>query len=265
MPDVLRGDATGTTLAALDLGSGAVALGSVEDNALRTVADIPAATYIVFDAKGRLLAAHRGGAMIIDATRRKTAELAVNPAAGPATDVATDPGGDYAFVEQPLRGVVSVFDLHKAALLTVLHLPAPLGRIVPSQDSQFVIVPSGDKSITVISNWTLKERARVAVGVEPDGVGLALFQSVVTIVSQAAREVVLYDLSGEHRIAEIPLPGRPGLAAASTDGSKLYVTLPDTGKVAAINLTLGRIDHVIDDVGVGVSTIIPAVGSGYCH
>ncbi len=264
-PDVLRSDATGATLAALDPGSGAVALGSIENSALQTVAGIPAATYIVFDPKGRLLVAHQGGATIVDATRRKVADLAVDPANGPVTDVAADPGGEYAFVEQPLRGVVSVFDLRTAARLTVLHPGAPAGRIVPSQDSQFVLVPSGHRSISVVSNWTLKEKARIVVDIEPDGVGLALFQSVVTMISQSARRVILYDLPDEQQTADIPLPGRPGLSAASSDGSKLYVTLPDTGQVASISLTLRRIEHVIDDVGTGVSAIMPAVGNGYCH
>jgi hypothetical protein len=265
VPDVLRSDVTNTTLAALDLGTGAIALGSIEDTALQTVADIPAATYIVFDAKGRLLAAHQAGATIVDTTRRKVAELAVDPTNGTVMDVAADPGGDYAFVEQPLGGVLSVFDLHQAARLTVLHLPAPLGRIVPSQDSQFTLVPSGYKSISVVSTWTLKEKVRVGINVEPDSIGLALFQSVVTIISQSAQKVVLYDLRDEHQTAEIRLPGRPGLGAASPDGSKLYVTLPDTGQVASVNLTLRRIDRLIDDVGVGVSTIMPAAGNGYCH
>lgn len=265
VPDVLRSDTFGATLAALDLGTGAVALGSIEDSAFQTVADIPAATDVAFDAKGRLLVAHQAGATIVDAKRRKVAELAVDPGNGQMMDVAVDPGGDYAFVEQPLGGVVSVFDLHKAARLTVLHLPVPLGRIVPSQNSQFVLVPSGYKSISVVSTWTLKEMARIGIDVEPDSIGLALFQSVVTIISQSAQKVILYDLRDEHQSGEIRLPGSPGLAASSSDGSKLYVTLPDAGQVAVINLTLRRIDRLIDDVGIGVSKIVPAIGNEYCH
>jgi DNA-binding beta-propeller fold protein YncE len=149
--------------------------------------------------------------------------------------------------------------------MAMLHLPPPLGRIIPSQDSQFVLVPSRHGSVSVVSTWTLKETARLDLGVEPDSIGLALFQSVVTIISQAARKVILYDLRDEHRIADIALPGRPGSGAVSPDGSKLYVTLPDTGEVAVINLTLRRIGHIIDGAGAGVSVIIPAAGNGYCH
>ena len=265
VPDVLRSDFTGATLAALNLGSGAVAIGSIEDSAFQAVSDMPPVTRIIFDVRGRLLATHENGATIIDASGRKAAELAVDPADGRAIDIAADPGGDYAFVEQPIGGVVSVFDLHQAARSAVLHLPTPLGRIIPSQDSQFVLVPSGHRSISVVSTWTLKETARLDLDVEPDSIGLALFQSVVTVISQSARKVILYDLRDEHRTADIGLPGRPGSGAASPDGSKLYVTMPDTGQVAAINIALRRIDHIIGGAGAGVSLIIPAAGNGYCH
>ena len=124
-PDVLRSNSTGTTLAALDLRTGKIS-SSTESGAFQTVPDISGATYIVFDAKGRLLAAHQTGVAIVDATGHEVAELAVDRANGPVTDVAADPGNEYAFVEQPLRSVLSIFDVHSAKRLAVLHLPAPL-------------------------------------------------------------------------------------------------------------------------------------------
>jgi DNA-binding beta-propeller fold protein YncE len=266
VPDVLRSDRTGTAIAAMDLSAGKVALGSIASGAFRTLADVSGATYIVFDAKGRLLVAHHAGATIVDATeRRVVAELPVDNAKGPVTDIAVDPGSEYAFLEQPQEGILSIFAAHNARRVAVLHLPAPLGRIIPSEDSQFVLVPTGGKSISVVSTWTLNEKARARIGVEPDSVGLAFFQSVATIISQSKQEIILYDLWTNHLIGEIRLPSRPGLGAASSDGSKFYVALPDTGQVASINLASRRIDHLIDDVGVGVWTVVPAVGNGYCH
>ena len=133
-------------------------------------------------------------------------QLVVEFANGPVTDVAVDPGGEYAFVEQPLRGILSIFDAQKAMRVALLHLPAPLGRIIPSQDSQFVIVPAGEKSISVVSTWTLSETARANLNTEPDSVGLAFFQSVATIISQSARKVILYDLWTKHLIGEFNCP-----------------------------------------------------------
>ena len=265
VPDVLRSDRTGSALAVLDLHAGKVSLSSTGSGAFQMVPDISGATYIVFDPEGRLLVARQGGVTIVDATERPAVQLVVEFANGPVTDVAVDPGGEYAFVEQPLRGILSIFDAHKAMRVALLHLPAPLGRIIPSQDSQFVIVPTGERSISVVSTWTLNETARANISAEPDSVGLAFFQSVATIISQSARKVILYDLWSKHLIGEIQLPGRPGSGAASADGSKFYVTLPDTGQVASIDLTTRRIVRLIDGVGGGVWTVVPAVGNGYCH
>ena len=100
---------------------------------------------------------------------------------------------------------------------------------------------------------------------EPDSLGLAFFQSVATIISQSAQKAILYDVWNKRLIGEIRLPGRPGLGAASSDGAKFYVALPDTGQVATINLTTRRIERLIDNAGAGVWTVVPAVGSGYCH
>jgi hypothetical protein len=265
VPDVLRSDRTGSTLAALDLHSGKVSLSSTASGAFHAVPDISDASYIVFDAKGRLLVARQSGATIVDSAGRRVAELAVDRADGPVTDVAADPGGEYAFVEQPLRGVVSVFDIHNAVRVSVLHLPTPLGRIIPSLDSQFVVIPAGEKSISVISMWTLKEKVRFDVGVAPDSLGLAFFQSVAVIIGRSEQGVFLYDLWNNRSIGGIRLPSRPGSGAPTSDGSKFYVTLPDTGQVAAINLATRRIDHLIDGAGIGVWTVVTADGNGYCH
>ena len=101
-------------LAALDNDSGRIALGTAQSSEFRLVADLTGVTYVVFDAKGRVLAAHPAGVAMVDATGRRVGELPVETANGPVTDVATDPGGQFAFVEQPTTGVLSVFDLHHA-------------------------------------------------------------------------------------------------------------------------------------------------------
>jgi hypothetical protein len=272
-PDALRSDRTGSTLAGLDRHAGKVSISSTGSGTFQIVPDISGATYIVFDTKGRLLVAHQGGVTIVDATERSAVELVVESADGPVTDIAVDPGGEYAFVEQPLRGILSILMRIKRCSVALLHLPAPLGRIIPSQDSQFVIVPTGEKSISVVSTWTLSETARANINAEPDSVGLAFFQSVATRISQSGRKVILYDLWSKHLIGEIQLPGRPGSGAALADGSKFYVTLPDTGQVASIDLAARRVNPFdrrrrrrrLDDGPGGWEWILPLKRAGICH
>jgi hypothetical protein len=264
-PDVLRADRTGTTLAMLDRDDGKVAVGTANSGEFRLVSGLTGVTYMVFDAKGRVLAAHPAGATIVDATGKSVGELPVDAANGPATDVATDPGGEYAFVEQPTSGVLSVFDLRHANRRTTLRLPAPLGCIAPSLDSQFVLLPIGGKSLASISMWTLREKARFHLDITPDRVALALLQSIAVVTDRSDRELLLYDLWREQRSAEVRLPGQPGEGTASNDGGHYYVALPATGQIASVNISTGQIARLIDNVGIGVQTILSAAGENYCH
>jgi len=264
-PDILRTDRTGTILAALDTDNGRIALGTAQSSEFRLVPNLTGVTYVVFDAKGRVLAAHPAGVAIVDATGRRVGELPVETANGPVTDVATDSGGQFAFVEQPTTGVLSVFDLHHGTREIVLHLPGPLGRVVPSLDSQFVLVPIAGKSIASISMWTLEEKARIHLDLNPDGVGLAFLQSIAVVTSRSDRKVLLFDLSRERVNGEVRLPSPPGAGIPSNDGTRFYVALPDTGQIASVNVITGQLDRFIDNVGIGVQTILPATSEGYCH
>src|SRR4051794_25133697 len=193
-PDAARADPTGTALAVLDHGSGKIAVVMVATGQVRLIPNITDAVCVVFDAKGRLIGVRPSGAAILDTAGRQIAELGADRADGPVTNAATDPGGEMVYIVQPAHGVLSVFNLHTTTRTAVLRLPAPLGQVVPSPDSQFVLVPSGTRSIAVISNWRLRERPQIATDASASIVGLALFQSVVVTLSSPGREAVLFDL-----------------------------------------------------------------------
>jgi DNA-binding beta-propeller fold protein YncE len=265
IPEVLRADRTGTKLALLDPRAGSVALMSVASGAARPISEVEGITSVVFEPAGRLLAAGRNGVAIVNAAGHRDAQLTVDPADGPVTEVAVDPGGEYAFAVQAQRGVLSAFDLHNLAPVAVLRLPPPLGRILPSPDSQFLLVPIGGNGVAVVSMWTLKETDRIRASGEVGSVGLALFESVVTIISRRQRRLLLYDLQDRHVIADLRLPGVPEQGAESFDGLKFYVALSESSQIAAVHLA-GRLTvHLIDGIGSGVSALVPAVGLSYCH
>jgi DNA-binding beta-propeller fold protein YncE len=198
-------------------------------------------------------------------TGRQIADLGVDRADGLVTNVATEPGGELVYVVQPAHGVLSVFNLRTTARAAVLHLPAPLGQIVPSPDSQFVLVPSGARSIAVVSSWTLRERARTVTNEPLSIIEIALFRSMMATISPPGREAVFLDLWKQRAAPRISLPGSASAGAIGPDGLKVYFALPDTGQVAVVNVYTGRIQHLIDNIGGGVSKIVPAVGNGFCH
>ena len=266
IPKVLHSNTTGTMLAILDPGAGSLALLPVRGGPAWPVPNVNDVNYVAFDVKGRLLAAHRSGVLVANAAGQREAELVVDPTNGAVTNVAADPGGEYAFAVQSEHGVVSVFDLRNTMrMLAALRLPVPVGGIVPSPDSQFLLIPVGGRAVASVSMWSLRETARIQGTATTSSVGLALFQSVAAIISRPERRLLLYDLRDRHEIAELRLPGTPEGGSSSPDGLKYYVALPDSGQIAAVNLVNRPTLHLIDGVGVGAWTVVPAVGINYCH
>lgn len=265
VPRILQVNKTGTMLAVLDPEAGKVALLRVADGKNVPIANLEDARYAAFDPQGDLLVAHGSRVTIIDAADQASVELGVDPVAGPITHLATDPGGEYAFVVQGEGGVLSVFALRSKTRAAVLRLPPPLGHVVPSADSQFILIPVGRHAVSIVSNWTLQESGRVEVTGETGSVALALFESVVAIAVEPGRRLFLNDLRDRHSLADLRLPGPPAFGAASPDGTKYYVALPDTGQVAVVELTRRPTAVLIDGAGLGAWAVVPAVGVALCH
>jgi DNA-binding beta-propeller fold protein YncE len=262
-PRVLGTNKIGNRLVALDPDAGKVVLIPVYDRRVVSVVDLSGARYAVFDPRERLLVAHNAKVAIINATGQHTAELIADPTDGPITHLATDPGGEYVFAVQ--RGVLSIFDLRNEKRAAVLRLPAPLGRVVPSADSQFALLPVGGHALSIISNWTLQESHRIEVGGPPVSVGLMLFQSVAAIAVEPGHRLFLYDLQHRHPLANLRLPGTPEFGASPSNGTTYYVALSDTGQVAVVDLSEHMSLRSIDGVGRGAWAVVPAIGDAYCH
>jgi len=272
VPRILQANRTGTMVAVLDPELGEAALLQVAGGPPMPISGVKAARYAVFqppnaafDREEHLLVAHGTRVAIVDVRGERNGELTADPDSGSITHLATDPGGEHAFVVQGERGVLSVFGLRDRTRAAVLRLPAPLGRVVPSADSQFALVPVGGDMVSIISNWTLQESGRIKVAGEARSVGLTLFQSVAAIAEMPGRRLLLYDLRDRRAIADLQLPGTPEFGATSPDGGRYYVALSDTGQIAVVNLTEHPTVRLIDGVGLGAWAVVPAVGDAYCH
>jgi DNA-binding beta-propeller fold protein YncE len=262
-PRLLQVNRAGSTLAMVDPDVGAVALMSVAGGEIWPIPNINDVRYAVFDPSGRLLLAHGSNVSIVDLAGQTREELVADSAEGPITHLVTDPGGENAFVVQGERGVLSIFELRTRTRAVVLRLATPLGRVFPSADSQFVLVPAGRHTVSIISNWTLRESGRIDVKGKTMSVGLMLFQSVAAIAAEPG-QLLLYDLRDRHPVADLRLPGTPAFGAASPDGLKYYVALPDTGQIAVVDLSERPAVRLIG-AGVGAWAVVPAMGNDYCH
>ncbi len=266
-PVFLQLNRTGTVLAVADPDAGTVELVRPVGGPAARVTGLPGVRSMAFTADGRLLVAHGSRIGVIDAAAgRLVAELPSDARDGPVRQIVTDPGGGAAFAVQGDQGILSIFDLETATRASRLRLPPPLGRMLPSGDSQFVLIPvAGGRAMSVISTWTLKESVRIPLSAEASGLGLGLFQSISVATSRNTRSAQSIDLRDRRRLAHLPLPGVPEGGAASPDGLKFYVALSDTGGVAVIDLRHSTVSRIIEDAVQGASNTVPAVGAGYCH
>ncbi len=266
-PIMLQVERTGTVLAVGDPVAGAVELIQLSKASTVMASGLQGLQSIAFDVGGYLLAAHDHKLAVLDTqTGRMVTEFVIEEGNGPVTHVATDPGGDYAFVLQADRGILSVFNLKKLTKAAHLVLPLPLGGALPSADSQFMLVPiAGGRALAVVSTWTLKESGRIPMAAPVSAVGLGLFQSVSIGMSRASQSVQAADLRDRRSLGILRLPGVPEAGASSPDGVKFYVALNDTGQVAVLDLLHTTVGLLIDTAVRGAATVIPAVGNNYCH
>lgn len=259
-PRIISANKTGTMLAVLDPEAGKAALQSVAGGPPLPISGLMGARYAAFDLQGQLLIAHDADVATIAVTGQHKAELIADPDDGPITHLATDPAGEYIFVVQDERSVLTIFDRHNRTRAAVLRFPAPLGRIV-----SFALLPVGGHAVSIISTWTFQESHRIEVAGSPVSVGLTLFQSVAAIAIEPGHRLLLYDLQNRHPLASLQLPGTPEFGASSPNGTKYYVALADTGQVAVVELTKHAALRLIDSVGLGAWAVVPAIGDAYCH
>lgn len=266
-PVLLQTNRTGTLLAVADPEAGTVEFIRPSGGTAIPVPGLAGLRSIAFAPDGRLLVALGTRIAVIDAaTGGGIAEMSADVRDGPIAQVATDPGGEYVFAVHADRGALTVFELKTLTRTARLQFPAPLGRLLPSADSQFVVLPvAGGRALSVISTWTLKESARFPMSAQVSGLGLGMFQSVSIGLSRTSRILETVDLRDQRRLARLAMPGVPETGAVSPDGLTLYVALSDAGRVAVVDLRHATIRHVIEDVVPGAATVVSALGNSYCH
>jgi DNA-binding beta-propeller fold protein YncE len=92
----------------------------------------------------------------------------------------------------------------------------------------------------------------------------AWFDTLALAPSTAARAVLLYDLDEARLAGTIPLPAVPARGAVTPDGKKLYLPLPDAGRVAVLDAS--RRALVASIAVPGTPSLVLLAGSyGICH
>jgi YVTN family beta-propeller protein len=274
-PEQMEIGAEGAVVAIASARDDALLLLSLDDgNAIRRINDLAGPGDLVFDRDGALLfVASTIGAevAVVDvAAARVVTRIELGSAAGgdpgAVQALARTPGGELGFALHGANGRVSVIDLRARRHLTTIALPGPALRAYPTADSQHVLVPNErDGTVSLISTWSFKESARLPGAASVSGINTGMFDTLAVVISRDADKALLLDLLERRPIGEIALPSRPETGVSAVAGTKLYIALAGSDRLAVIDLRERRLLTTIDGVGVQPWGVSMASGLSYCH
>jgi YVTN family beta-propeller protein len=158
-----------------------------------------------------------------------------------------------------------VIDLRARRYLTTIALPGPALQAYPTADSQHVLVPNGDGTVSLISTWSLEESARLPGAAGIAGINTGMFDTLAVALSRSGDKAVLLDLIERRALGEIALPSRPETGVSAAAGTKLYVALSGSDRLAVIDLQARRLLTTIDGVGAQPWAVNMASALSYCH
>lgn len=275
-PDRLQLDSAGETLAVSGENPGAVILMSVAaPGTVRAVPGIADPGALMFSRDGdRLFVASRSEARIsvVDVARGVVVgEIRLPGPAGQESTVGVvhlsrTPGGGLGFASRGGSGLMTVIDLKTLVPLGTVALPGPAMRAYPTADSQYVLVPNErDRSVSLVSTWTLKESERLPGATGVTGINTGMFERIAVVLSRVENKAVLLDLDQRRSVRTISLPSRPETGITADAGKKVYIALSGSNRVAVVDLVRQRLVKMIDGVGEQPWAVQIAGGSGYCH
>ncbi len=149
------------------------------------------------------------------------------------------PDGHRAYTSNVGAGSVSVLDLQKRALITVIPVAKKVQRISISPDGRFVFTHDQDAPrIAVIDTATNKIARWIDLPAKvysstptPDG--------KLLVANAPSGELFVIDLSTEKVIGDYPIPAAIGEIAVDAASAHAYISCPQAGTIEVLNL-LGK-------------------------
>jgi YVTN family beta-propeller protein len=92
-----------------------------------------------------------------------------------------------------------------------------------------------------------------------------MFDSLAAVISRDGDEALLLDLLERRPLGAIALPSRPETAVSAAAGTKLYVALAGSDRLAVIDLQERRLATMIEGVGDQPWGVNMARALSYCH
>jgi YVTN family beta-propeller protein len=181
-------------------------------------------------------------------------------------NVTRTPDGRFGFAAHGESGKMAVIDLRTVKTQKSLNVGTMPWRAFTTANGQYMLVPNnGDETVAVIDTMT-QEIVKVLPGA-PDmtGVNTGWFDTTAFVISRGADKVLILDLIAMQKVGEISLKSSPETGVITPDGTKLYVALSGSDRVAVIDTQQRKLLTMIEGVGKEPWGAHMVGAVNYCH
>jgi hypothetical protein len=179
--------------------------------------------------------------------------------------LARTPGGGTAMAVLP-SGEAVIVDLKARTVAKRLSLPGKHERIFPTGNSQYFLIPNlGDRTVSIISTWTLAESERLAMKGDISALNTVLADTVLYAFDRRSATAEVFDLDRRRRYKDIVLPGKPETTALGAGGLKIYVAFNDIDAIAVLDVRTVKIAKIVSNIGFSPRAIFDGGNLSYCH
>ena len=203
----------------------------------------------------------RDGIAIVDAVAGRLQGHIEGPPT--ATLVRTATGRD-GFAKAEGSRLLSHLRLGSGEVLGTLDVGAA-ATVFPTGIGRFVLAPDGAaRRLTIARTQPFAVAAVLDAAPGANRVYSAWLDTVAFLAAPGRRKLLVYDLDTLVRVRDIALDAVPGPGAVTPDGSKLFLPLAETGRLAVIDARARRLVHTID-VGPRPIAAMMAGSYGICR
>jgi len=168
------------------------------------------------------------------------AKISLGPVSGRIDHLAVDLKRKLLFVAELGNDTIGVIDLSKGALRnTVPGFKEPQGiGFEPSSDTVYVASGS-DGSVRILRADDLAELGRIELGDDADNIRVDHTQKRV-VVGYGKGGLAIIEPSNRRKISDIKLKAHPESFQLDEVSGRVWVNLPDAGRIEVIDLTPGE-------------------------
>ncbi len=169
--------------------------------------------------------------------------------------LAVSPDGRKLYVANAGSDSVTVIDRLTVAAQRIPTGAGPTGLALSPSGRELWVANRADHTVTVLDTYHHAPLLTLpSGGAEPVRVRFRPDGREVWIAHRGSHTLSVFETGCRHRIAEVRLPGAPGDLLFSPDGRRAYVSLPERGEVAVLDVaTRALLEPIVTGASAGLA------------